>query len=211
MLSVAVPLLFGKKDKSMKFSSFLLTLCLSLCVFPVAATEPSALGPVYPVIEPDLLALIKQHAAEESANTASRLNKQKEQLKRWAKEPIGQTLPEAVDIKRYRFESSAEAKSFLGEDYQREWLFIDASRPQHLNLARTFYKEKNNVRRVILVSGSVERTQNAFKQRVWFDQAGTLVKRLQIKALPTFVKMDASGITVTQAPVSDFLKRKDLQ
>lgn len=211
MLSVAVPLLFGKKDKSMKFSSFLLTLCLSLCVFPVAATEPSALGPVYPVIEPDLLALIKQHAAEESANTASRLNKQKEQLRRWAKEPIGQTLPEAVDIKRYRFESSAEAKSFLGEDYQREWLFIDASRPQHLNLARTFYKEKNNVRRVILVSGSVERTQNAFKQRVWFDQAGTLVKRLQIKALPTFVKMDASGITVTQAPVSDFLKRKDLQ
>ena len=211
MLSVAVPFLFGKKDKSMKSSSFLLALCLSLCVFPVAATEPSALGPVYPVIEPDLLALIKQHAAEESANTASRLNQQKESLKHWAKEPAGQTLPEAVDIKRYRFESSAEAKSFLGKDYQREWLFIDASRPQHLDLARAFYKENDGIRRVILVSGSVERAQNVLKQRVWFDQAGTLVKRLQIKALPAFVKMDVSGITVTQAPVSDFLKGKDLQ
>ena len=195
----------------MKSSSFLLALCLSLCVLPVSAIEPQALGPVYPVIEPDLLALIKQHAAEESANTASRLNQQKEQLKRWAKEPAGQTLPEAVDIKRYRFESSAEAKSFLGKDYQREWLFIDASRPQHLDLAQAFYKEKNGVRRVILVSGSVERAQNMLKQRVWFDQAGTLIKRLRIEELPAFVKMDAAGITVTEAPVSDFLKRKDLQ
>lgn len=195
----------------MKKPSFLLTLCLFLCVLPASALEPPALGPVYPVIEPDLLALIKQHAAEESVNTASRLNQQKEQLKRWAKEPAGQTLPEAVDIKRYRFESSAEAKSFLGKDYQREWLFIDASRPQHLDLAQAFYKEKNGVRRVILVSGSVERTQNVLKQRVWFDQAGTLIKRLRIEALPAFVEMDASGITVTQAPVSDFLKGKDLQ
>ena len=195
----------------MKSSSFLLALCMSLYVLPVSAIEPPALGPVYPVIEPDLLALIKQHAAEESANTASRLNQQKESLKRWAKEPFGQSLPEAVDIKRYRFESSAEAKSFLGKDYQREWLFIDASRPQHLDLAQAFYKEKNGVRRVILVSGSVERAQNMLKQRVWFDQAGTLIKRLRIEALPAFVKMDAAGITVTEAPVSDFLKRKDLQ
>ncbi len=195
----------------MKSSSFLLALCLSLCVLPVSAIEPQALGPVYPVIEPDLLAIIKQHAAEESANTASRLNQQKEQLKHWAKKPIGQSLPEAVDIKRYRFESSAEAKSFLGKDYQREWLFIDASRPQHLDLAQAFYKEKNGVRRVILVSGSVERAQNMLKQRVWFDQASTLIKRLRIEALPAFVKIDASGITVTQATVSDFLKGKDLQ
>lgn len=195
----------------MKSSSFLLALCMSLYVLPVSAIEPPALGPVYPVIEPDLLAIIKQHAAEESANTASRLNQQKEQLKHWAKKPIGQSLPEAVDIKRYRFESSAEAKSFLGKDYQREWLFIDASRPQHLDLAQAFYKEKNGVRRVILVSGSVERAQNMLKQHVWFDQAGTLIKRLRIEALPAFVKMDASGITVTQATVSDFLKGKDLQ
>ena len=195
----------------MKKSSFLLTLCLTVCALPVFSKEAPTLGPVYPVIEPDLLALIKQHAAEESANIASRLNQQKEQLKRWAKEPLGQSLSEAVDIKRYRFESSAEAKSFLGKDYQREWLFIDASRPQHLDLARSFYKENKSVRRVILVSGSVERTQNVLKQRVWFDQAGTLIKRLRIEALPAFVKMNASGITVTQAPVSDFLKGKDLQ
>lgn len=166
---------------------------------------------MYPVIEADLLALIKQHAAEESANSASRLNQQKERFREWAKEPIGQTLPEATEVKRQRFKSSPEAKSFLGENYRREWLFIDANRPRHLDLAQTFYQDKKGVRRVVLVSGSVDKAQKKLQQRVWFDQAGTLIKRLRIEALPAFVLMDATGITVTQAPVNDFLKGKDFQ
>ena len=193
----------------MKIPSFLLALSLSLCTSPTFSAE--TLGPVYPVIEPDLLALIKLHAAEESANSASRLNQQKDRLKQWAKEPFGQTLPEATEIKRHRFESSPEAKSFLGENYRREWLFIDASRTRHLDLARAFYKGKNGIRLVILVSGSVEKTQNVLKERVWFDQAGSLTKRLRIEALPAFVIMDATGISVIQAPVNDFMKGKDLQ
>ena len=74
-----------------------------------------------------------------------------------------------------------------------------------------FYREKNGIRRVILVAGSVEKTQNSLKQRVWFDQAGSLTKRLRIEALPAFVVMDATGVTVTEAPVNDFLKEKDFQ
>lgn len=193
----------------MKNPSVLLALCLSLCTSPSFSAE--ALGPVYPVIEPDLLALMKQHAAEESTNSASRLNQQKDRLKQWAKEPIGQTLSEATEVKRYRFESSLEAKSFLGENYRREWLFIDASRPRHLDLAQAFYEDEKGVRRVVLVSGSVDKAQKKLQQRVWFDQAGTLIKRLRIEALPAFVVMEATGITVTQAPVNDFLKGKDFQ
>lgn len=202
---------FGKKDSPMKSTPLFLAISFAVCAQSALALQPPALGPVYPVIEVNLLDLMKQHAAEESANTASRLNQSKSLLKNWAKEPKGKKLPEATEVKRHHFESSADAKSFLGEAYQREWLFIDTSRPQHLDLARTFYKEKKGIRRVILVSGSVERAQNVLKQRVWFDQAGTLLKRLRIEALPAFVKMNASGITVTQAPVSDFLKGKDLQ
>lgn len=165
---------------------------------------------MYPVIEPDLLALIKQHAVEES-NSASRFNQQKDQLKQWVKEPFGQTLPEATEVKRHRFESSPEAKSFLGENYRREWLFIDANRPRHLDLAQAFYQDKKGIRRVILVSGSVDKAQKKLQQRVWFDQAGSLIKRLHIEALPAFVLMDTTGVSVTQAPVNDFLKGKDFQ
>ena len=64
---------------------------------------------------------------------------------------------------------------------------------------------------MVLVSGSVDKAQKKLQQRVWFDQAGTLTKRLRIKALPAFVVMDATGVSVTQAPVNDFLKEKDFQ
>ena len=80
-----------------------------------------------------------------------------------------------------------------------------------MDLARAFYREKNGIRRVILVFGSVEKAQNVLKQRVWFDQAGSLIKRLRIEAIPAFVLMDATGVSVTQAPVDDFLKGKDFQ
>ena len=116
-----------------------------------------------------------------------------------------------MEIKRHRFESSLEAKSFLGENYRREWLFIDANRPQHLDLGQAFYQDKKDIRRVVLISGSVDKALKKLQQRVWFDQAGSLIKRLHIEALPAFVVMDATGITVTQAPVNDFLKGKDFQ
>lgn len=202
---------FGKKDIPMKSILLFLAISFAVCVHSALALEPPALGPVYPVIEVNLLDLMKQHAAEESANTASRLNQSKNLLKNWAKEPIGRTLPDATEVKRHHFESSSDAKAFLGETYQREWLFIDGANSSHVKLAHSFYQDKAGIRRVILIHGSVEKVQKALNQRVWFDQAGTLIKRLRIKALPAFVKMNASGITVTQAPVSDFLKGKDLQ
>ena len=201
----------GKKDSPMKSASLFLAISFAVCAQSALALQPPALGPVYPVIEVNLLDLMKQHAAEESANTASRLNQSKNLLKNWSKEPMGRTLPEATEVKRHHFESSADAKSFLGEAYQREWLFIDGANSSHVKLARSFYQDKAGIRRLILIHGSVEKVQKTLNQRVWFDQAGTLLKRLRIEALPAFVKMNASGITVTQAPVSDFLKGKDLQ
>ena len=182
--------------------SLLISLFLTIA-FPSLACV--ALGPVYPVIEPDLLALLKTHAQEESVNTQSRLNRNREALKRWAQEPKGQKLSEATSVSRHRFEAASEVKSLLGENYRRDWLLIDANRLPHLRLARAFIKDKP-LGRVILVAGSVEKIQNTLKTRVWFDQGATLVNRLQIKSLPAFVSLSAQGITVTEAPAEKLLK-----
>ncbi|HIU37796.1 MAG TPA: hypothetical protein IAC56_05930 [Candidatus Aphodousia faecigallinarum] len=182
---------------------FLLISLFLTIAFPSLASV--ALGPVYPVIEPDLLALLKTHAREEGVNAQSRLNRNRETLKRWAQEPKGQKLSEATSVSRQRFEAASEVKSLLGESYRREWLLIDANRLPHMRLARAFIKDKP-LGRVILVAGSVEKTQNTLKTRVWFDQGATLVNRLQIKSLPAFVSLSAKGITVTEAPAEKLLK-----
>ena len=189
----------------MKNALLLFPLLISFCALTVSA---EALGPVYPVIEPDLLTLLKEHAREESQRANSRINQNRNRLENWAKAPQGISLPAALDTKRHRFDSNPEVKAFIGPDYQREWLFIDANHQDQMELAGIFTQGNSAIRRVILVSGSVEKTQKTLEKRVWFDQAGALVRRLKIEALPAFVQMDVAGITVTQAPASYLMKEK---
>lgn len=189
----------------MKNALLLFPLLISFCALTVNA---QALGPVYPVIEPDLLTLLKEHAREESQRANSRINQNRNRLENWAKAPLGTSLPAALETKRHRFDSNPEVKAYIGSDYQRGWLFIDANNAEQVNLAQVFTNKNSAIRRVILVSGSVEKTQKVLEKRVWFDQAGALIRRLKIEALPAFVQMNASGISVTQAPVSQLLKEK---
>lgn len=184
---------------------FLLTLWMLAMGTSLSLAQPQSLGPLYPVIEPDLLALLKTHAKEEILESTSRINRNRTFLESWSKHPQGQTLPQALEVKRHRFESKKEVRQVLGENFQREWLFIDAESSDHVTLAQAFMKAKP-MGRVILVTGSVEKTQKALHTRVWFDQGATLVKRLRIETIPAYVQLNQEGITVTQAPVNQLLK-----
>lgn len=188
-----------------KFSLFLLTLLMLTQGLTQVFGKTQTLGPVYPVIEPDLLALLKTHAREELQESSSRINRNRTFLESWSKHPQGQTLPQATEVKRHRFESKKEVQEVLGEDFKRDWLFIDAESSDHVTLAKTFINAKS-MGRVILVTGSIEKTQKTLNTQVWFDQGGTLIKRLKIEALPAYVQMNQEGITVTQAPVHQLLK-----
>lgn len=192
----------------MKNALLLLPLFLSL---HTAGASSLALGPVYPVIEPDLLTLLKEHAREESQRANSRINQNRNRLENWAKAPQGISLPAALETKRHRFDSHPDVKAFIGPNYQREWLFIDANHQDQMELAGIFTQGNSSIRRVILVSGSVEKTQKTLEKRVWFDQAGSIVRRLKIEALPAFVQMDASGISVIQAPASRLVREKGFE
>lgn len=184
---------------------FLLTLLMLTQGLTQVFGGTQTLGPVYPVIEPDLLALLKTHAKEELQENSSRINRNRTFLESWSKHPQGKTLPQATEVKRHRFDSKREVQEVLGEDFKRDWLFIDAESSDHVTLAKAFMKAKP-MGRVILVTGSVEKTQKAINSRVWFDQGATLVKRLKIEALPAHVQMNQEGITVTQAPGHRLLK-----
>ena len=190
----------------MTIPAFLLTIGLLTGSVAALCGETQALGPVYPVIEPDLLALIKTHAREEALSASSAFNEKKNLLTRWAKEPAGQKLKDEKKEKRLVFQSSPQVASVLGQGYQRQWLFIDGDNIEHVQVARAFMKEKSDTRRVILVSGSVDQTQKVLQKRVWFDQAGVLIRKLRIESLPAFVEMTSIGVTVTERPASLFLK-----
>ena len=66
-----------------------------------------------------------------------------------------------------------------------------------IDLARSFNRRHPLPQgRVIAVNGSIASLQEALQTRVWFDQKGVLIQRLQIHELPAWVTLTAQTIEV---------------
>ena len=158
----------------------------------------SPLGPMYPVIEPDLLEILTQHAKEEATNVQKRYEETKKRFEAWADRPTGTVLPTTDKERTWAIRPMIADRSIL-QAFERHWLLIDADRESHLTYARRFMKEQTvATHRVILVSGSVKTAQETLKTRVWFDQRARLVEKLGIKTLPCIVKLNADGLLLKE-------------
>ncbi len=158
----------------------------------------TSLGPVYPITEVDLLALIKQHAHEEQAVWEGKQRELEARLKRHADTPRGTVLPRAKQTKRWKYEVKG-ADGIIAAQQERHWLFIDATDPEQMRFAQRFMSDRTvATHRVVLTNGSIEQTQKALDTRVWFDQAARLIERLEIRALPAYVKFTQRAIFVSE-------------
>ena len=173
-------------------------LLLSVFISHAQSQEtPEALGPVYPVIEPDILAILQKHVAENREETQKRTVIAQDRFKALLQNPQGRTLTRATDLSVKKEPVSLKVTSVIDPTYRRDWLFIDGKESTDLALARYFIKEHPTPNgRVIAVAGSVDHLQKALQPRIWFDQQGRLIKRLQIEALPAWVTLTANAIEV---------------
>ena len=163
-----------------------------------SATASAPLGPMYPVIEPDLLEILIQHAREESENVQKRLEESKKQLEAWADRPAGLALPQTLEERTWRIRPQLTDLTPLA-GFERHWLLIDADKEPQIAYAKRFMAGHTvATHRVILVNGSVQATQKALKGRVWFDQRARLVEKLGIRAVPCVVKMTAESILLKE-------------
>lgn len=194
---------------------FVLSTALA-CACAQASTQTASLGPTYPVIEPDILELLKTHASESRAQTQERLKQSQEMLQHYAQLPTGTSLPQASESKTVKIAVSPQATEVVGKNFQRRWLLINANNAEEIRLAETLLRNEKlrapqqptlHSTRVILVDGNVETTAQALSSHVWFDQGGRLVNKFGITATPTFIKMTAQAIYVTQAPAKAFLEK----
>lgn len=167
---------------------------------------PEALGPVYPVIEPDILTILQKHAKENQLETQKRVTEAKERFKALLQNPKGVTLSRATALAVRKERVSSEVTARIDPTYLRDWLFIDGNDQSDQLLARQFIKyHRLPNSRVIAVTGRIDALQKALQTRVWFDQQGRLVKRLQIEALPAWVTLTSEAIEVKTAPANTLL------
>ncbi|WP_299157432.1 type-F conjugative transfer system protein TraW [Accumulibacter sp.] len=197
-----------------------------LLAFAVSAPALSAeqIGPVHPIKEPDMLQEIYR-VLNEKQKSGELARLQKEAVER-GKHSIEN--PKAVQglsrVEKARFfywdptvrvpktisdpngNVIAEAgKTVNPLDYvnlPQNMLFFDGSDPAQVAKAKALMKHYNGQMKAILVNGQPLEMTRQWKTQVYFDQGGSLVRKLGITRVPSLVSQEGKKLRIDELEVN---------
>ena len=176
---------------------FLFGFLFFLVISTVSATE--VLGPTYPVIEIDLLEVLKTYVAESKENPKFSPEKT---FKALLNLDTNEAFPETKIAKQWFIERQQG-----GEEFRRLWLFINAKDAKQLSFTKTFLAEHPKSR-VILSQGNYQDASHALRTHVWLDRSHQLARQLHISALPSLVIFDNRGALVQEINLDEEAHRR---
>lgn len=191
---------------------------LLLVPAPTIAKDHGVAGQVFPIIEPDLLAVIEarlrrlDHAGEIKRANAMFAKRAERRIRRPA--PVAGITP-AVEGRRWAFDPAVtidrdvrDAKGNLiakrGErinplDFvpiRQSLVFVRGDSDDEMAWATTRYRDTEA--KIILVDGSPIEQMTARKRRFYFDQGGRLSARLGVRHTPAVATPDGGTLTVSE-------------
>ena len=188
---------------------------------PVAARDYGQQGAVWAIAEPDLLAQIHARLTQlEKTGETARLN---EELKRRTiakvnrPEPVA-GLTNALSPRTWRFDPTITVERDIADNKGRvivaagtrvnpldtvplraPLVFLDGDDPAQIAWALRRYGASRA--KLILIRGAPLELMKARQRRFYFDQAGTLVKRFGIRAVPASVEQQGRVLVITEEVV----------
>ena len=173
--------------------AFLLTAAMLLCPTVFAG---ETLGPVWPVIEIDLLELLERHAREATHASPEATRRVFESL---IDKPANSNLAAARQDRNWRFDAPDGTEPFV-----RHWLFIDAKDEKQLAYAAR-HLAKEPLARVILEAGSYATASRFLNARLWTDFGGRLASKLEVRALPCLAVLTEKGASLREIALEEKL------
>lgn len=187
-----------------------------------AWVSAQALGPTYPIIEPDMLEQMRDHAMqmERSGELQRRLDEGHRRAEESIRKPNAvQGLAPAIRKRTFYFDPTLTVNQDIvtpdgvvlarvGDQvnpldqvaWSGVWLFFDASDSAQLREASKFIAEARGLVKPVLVGGSYAEASKVLARRVYFDQRGLLVRRFRIQAVPATVRQEGSRLRVDEFP-----------
>jgi conjugal transfer pilus assembly protein TraW len=184
------------------------------------ARDLGVVGPVYPIIEPDLLQEItlKLREKERSGQLAEmQVQAQRRAQARIHNPPPVEGLHKAQANRSWRFDPSvrfdepvldgqgrivvpagATANPLAVVRLSQTLLFFDGRDPAQVDRVRAEIAATQGPVTAILVGGSPLALAQAWQRPVYFDQAGALVQRLGIRAVPARVTQDGRALLIQE-------------
>lgn len=177
-----------------------------------AKEKPQALGPTYPIAEPDLLELFMERINElkSSGQYQKRFDQEKQKIAELMRNPpavVG--LAKAREIRIWPLEASIpetlpesllrQAASVELPKISRELIFIDGTDKEELDAAKAITAQRADSR-VVLVNGSIGEASRILNRRIFFDQGGSLTRLFGIHATPAILFNGKDGPSGMEFP-----------
>lgn len=193
-----------------------------MATFVVAASAAQVVGPTYPIEEPDMLLELKAQAEamERSGELQRRLREGNRRAEESLRNPravdgigpavrrrthyfdptlaVGQDIvtPDGVVIAR----RGEKVNPLQQVSWSGVWLFFDGGDARQLAEARRLVSDPSVVVKPVMVGGNFVEVSKKLGRRVYFDQAGLLVRRFGITATPATVRQEGLRLRVDEYP-----------
>ena len=173
---------------------------------PIRAKDLGNFGEVFPIAEPDILALIEGMVAAMLADGGmARMQKEtRATAQHYAERPKGTTLPRALESRSFMVDLSIEVDHDLADQngvvfatagtrvnplgyssFSKAILFIDGDDQDQVAWALGQGNELDSL--IVLTQGAPLNLGRTWGRRFWFDQNGILTARFHIARLPSRV------------------------
>jgi conjugal transfer pilus assembly protein TraW len=193
---------------------------ISLVLLAANAVAAERIGPTYPITEPDMLKEIQGVLREkEKSGELTRLKKEAIARSKESVEnpPPVQGLVRTQVARTYFFDPSYRLSQTLsgpnGEviaragdtinplDYvslSTHLLFFDGRDAAQVMRAKRLIAYYNGKVKPIMTAGAVLELTRKWKRQVYFDQGGTLVKKLNIRQVPALVSQEGRQLRIDE-------------
>ena len=204
-----------------RFASLAVLLIAASC----SAFAQRAVGPLYDVVEPDLVVEMKRRAKEVAA-TPEFQERMREGRRRSVErvvnpEPVTGLSPAFRARTFYYDPSIVVEQDILAPDgqviaprgmrvnplaqapWKSTWFFFDGRDARQVAEVRRMTKRDDVIVKPILVAGSPIDLQKQLKQRVFFDQHGLYIQQFGIQAVPATIRQDGLRLRIDEFPARE--------
>jgi conjugal transfer pilus assembly protein TraW len=203
-----------------RITALLLAVAGSAFAPPAHAQHLGVIGPVYPIVEPSLLAVIQSKLRELAANGGlERLQRDSQaRIRRQIEEPAPVAgLTRTATARTFHFDPSIEVPYPISDaegrlivapgtrvnpldvvSLSRPLFFFDARDAEQVERARREIAAHRGQVKLILTGGSYLELMRRLKQTVYYDQQGLLTTRLGIRQVPARLTQDGKRLRIDE-------------
>jgi conjugal transfer pilus assembly protein TraW len=215
--------MMGIHNRFIRVAVVLVILAVSI-PWTASAKSLGVFGRTYDIIEVDALdQIMADLEAKQTDGTIDRINKEmQERAEQYAHRPKGALLPTATVKRTHYFNPTVKYTDPIVDadgrvlfpmgtsvnplEYMsmtRPWVFFDADNEEQTEWVYRLIQDRPYAYSLVMINGNIIDMMKLWQTRIYFDQYGKYVEKLNLQALPAVMYQEGKVLRIDEVPPSE--------